>query len=164
MSLHQRSQQMMIMMNQAAMQAKAESVAGSAIGGGGAGGSMIGGERGGPRGNLHGASMSMSNLGQFASYGNGSPQQQQQFNPNARLPPFAPPFAMSAPFMHPGIPTHQHSGSLYQMPAYAGSAIGFSPSMQFGGGSVVGTPTNAGGRKGLNPGGRASSMMGFGQR
>jgi hypothetical protein len=151
---------MMAMMQQAAMQAKAESVvAGSAMGGsyGSREGSMLGGESnlrggGGPRGRLHGASMSMSNLDSFS--------QQPQFNAGARLPPFAPTFAMSAPFMHPGLPAHhQHSGSLYQVPNYANSAIGFSPPV--GGGSAIGGPRN---NKGLNPGGRAASMMGFDQR
>lgn len=171
MSLHQRSQQMMAMMQQAAIQAQAESVVGSTMGGayGSREGSMLGGEstmRGagggdaGPRGRLHGASMSMSNLDSFGSYG-GSPRGggQPQFNAGARLPPFAPTFAMSAPFMHPGVAGHQHSGSLYQSPTYANSAIGFSPVR--GGGSTIGGPTN---NKGLNPGGRAASMMGFDQR
>ncbi|GAA6062234.1 hypothetical protein JCM10212_000813 [Sporobolomyces blumeae] len=165
MSLHQRSQQMMAMMAQAAMQAKAESVTGSAIGGGYGGndGSMIGGEGGGahrgPRGGMHGASMSMSNLGSFASYGH---FQADQFNANARLPPFAPSFQMSAPFMHAGM--HAPSNSLYQMPGFAGSALGFAPSMYAGpgGGSVVGGPAKGqGGRRGsFVPGGRAASMMG----
>ncbi|GAA5946880.1 hypothetical protein JCM3765_002056 [Sporobolomyces pararoseus] len=162
MSLHQRSQQMMAMMQQAAMQAKAESVAGSAMGGsyGSREGSMIGGEnnlRGGagPRGRLHGASMSMSNLDSFASYGGGG---QPQFNAGARLPPFAPSFAMSAPFMHPGIAAHQHqhSGSVYGVPGYANSAVGLNSPSTIGAG-----PKNS---KGLNPGGRAASMMGFDQR
>ncbi|GAA5939715.1 uncharacterized protein JCM15063_005267 [Sporobolomyces koalae] len=166
MSLHQRSQQMMAMMQQAAVQAKAESVAGSAMGGyGNHEGSMLGGEGSartgaprGPRGNLHGASMSMSNLNSFASYGSIQPQ----VNASARLPPFAPSFAMSAPFMHPGMTAHQHSASLYQAPAYANSSIGFSPAMHTGGrGSIIGAPTNS---KGLNPGGRAASMLGFDQR
>ncbi|GAA5905701.1 uncharacterized protein JCM6883_005417 [Sporobolomyces salmoneus] len=163
MSLHQRSQQMMAMMQQAAIQAQAESVigGGSAMGGyGSREGSMIGGSSigvagggggggSGPRGRLHGASMSMSNLESLSSYGYGGGPS--QFNAGARLPPFAPTFAMSAPFMHPGIQAPQHPGSLYQTPSYANSAIGFS-----GGG-----PTN---RKGLNPGGRAASMMGFDQQ
>ena len=150
----------MAMMQQAAMQAKAESVVGgSAIGGsyGSREGSMIGGAGAGPRGRLHGASMSMSNLDSFTSYGGGG---QPQFNAGARLPPFAPSFAMSAPFMHPGIPAqhphHQHSGSVYGIPGYANSAIGFNSPSNLGVG-----PKNS---KGLNPGGRAASMMGFDQR
>ncbi|GAA6014545.1 hypothetical protein JCM11491_004535 [Sporobolomyces phaffii] len=166
MSLHQRSQQMMAMMQQAAIQASV--VAGSAVGGATSReGSMLGGECGprrggggggaGPRGRLHGASMSMSNLESFAAG-------QTQFNVGARLPPFAPTFAMSNAFMQPGIPAyhhHQQSGSVYQVPTYANSALGFSPALGGGGGSTLGGPTN---RKGLNPGGRAASMMGFDQR
>ncbi|GAA6000182.1 hypothetical protein JCM10207_007893 [Rhodosporidiobolus poonsookiae] len=175
MSLHQRAQQMMAMMQQAALQARAESVIGSTMGGDG--GSMLnggGGGAGGP-GHLRG-SMSMGGLDMMAMQ---QQQQQQQmamgmgglghqhspsmqFNPamagadpygtfprGARLPPFAPPFAMSQPFF-------QGSPSMYGMPAYAGSAIGFGG----GPGSMMGGPTGAPGRAG----GKAASTIGVPRR
>ncbi|BGP14457.1 hypothetical protein JCM10213_004579 [Rhodosporidiobolus nylandii] len=168
MSLHQRAQQMMEMMQQAAMQAHTESViAGSTLGGGG---SMLNGAGGGGQ-HVRG-SMSMGGLDMMAGAGGRSgvghaQHASMQFGGGmfggadpygtlprgAHLPPFAPPFAMSQPFFQPPAPQ-----SMYGMPAYAGSAIGF------GGGapaSMMGLPT--GPQRG-RAGGRASSTIGMPQR
>ncbi|GAA6028119.1 hypothetical protein JCM8097_001879 [Rhodosporidiobolus ruineniae] len=180
MSLHQRSQQMMAMMQQAAVQAHAESVigGGSAIGGqGGDGGSMLGGQPGGrPMSafdgmggyggmghHQHSPSMqfgAMGHLGGGGGYG-AFPAQA------AHLPPFAPPYAMSQPFFqHPqqqmGMLHHPQHQSMYGMPGYAGSAIGFGG----GGGapaSIMGVPTGPGGGGGRG-GQRAASTIGMPQR
>ncbi|GAA6052723.1 hypothetical protein JCM3770_007194 [Rhodotorula araucariae] len=124
MSLHQRAAQMMAMMQQAALQARAESViAGSVIGGHGGsdhGSSLNGNGAGGG----HGASLSLGSLGAFGGgggFGHGHAP-----SASMHLPPFAPSFAMSQPFFHQAqyapIPP---PASFYGMPAYAGSAMGF---------------------------------------
>ncbi|GAA5862600.1 hypothetical protein JCM3774_001074 [Rhodotorula dairenensis] len=152
MSLHQRSQQMMAMMQEAAVRAKAESV----MGGGGGGGSTMSGHSG-SRPTGHGQSMSMGSYDAFAGsmgmpYG-GYPQQHpmmmMQQQQAQHMPPFAPPFAMSQHFFQPQFPQQppppQH---FYGMPAYAGSAIGFS-SAGHGVGqaapSAIGIPSKASG-------------------
>ncbi|GAA5907318.1 hypothetical protein JCM5296_002690 [Sporobolomyces johnsonii] len=181
MSLHQRSQQMMAMMAQAALHARAESVmAGSAIGGyGGGGDSMLNGGgnmRGGPAAGHMRGTMSMGNLDvlggygspgggfdQFGMLGGHASQPQQQFNAHSHLPPFAPSFAMSQAFMQHGMTAHAPSPSLYAMPAYAGSAIGFpTGGMGMGPASMMGVPSSGGGRK--DRGVRAASTIGLGQR
>ncbi|GAA5938894.1 hypothetical protein JCM1841_000844 [Sporobolomyces salmonicolor] len=182
MSLHQRSQQMMAMMAQAALHARAESVmAGSAIGGyGGGGDSMLNGGgsmRGGATAGHMRGTMSMGNLDALGGYGapggrfdpfgmlGGHPSQQQhpQFNSHSHLPPFAPSFAMSQAFMQHGMTAQAPSPSLYAMPAYAGSAIGFpTGGMGIGPASMMGVPSSGGGRK--DRGVRAASTIGLGQR
>ncbi|GAA5911795.1 hypothetical protein JCM6882_003357 [Rhodosporidiobolus microsporus] len=180
MSLHQRAHQMMAMMQQAALQARAESVAGSAIGGDGGGSSLngSGGQHlrgsasmgglnmmmmqqqqqqqammagGGGLGHHHSPSMqSFAGLGG----GGGITDPYGTLPRGARLPPFAPPYAMSQPFFQHPVAAPQ---SVYGMPAYAGSAIGFG-----GGGapaSMMGVPT---GGVGGRAGGRAASTIGMG--
>lgn len=128
MSLHQRSQQMMQMMAQAAYQAKAESTggwdSGSQVGGGAS--SMVGGQE--PPAN-RAAHMSFGSpmLG-FPGMGMGMPMGMPMMPPgygygpmppmpNSHLPPFAPSMAASRQFFQ----------QQQQQPTYAGSAIGFSP-------------------------------------
>ncbi|BGP23214.1 hypothetical protein Rt10032_c02g1033 [Rhodotorula toruloides] len=153
MSLHQRASQMMAMMQEAAVRAKAESVAGSAIGGSAS--SDLGGG-----GSMHGGHMPGVSLGSYdAFYGGmyGQPQHPFQHHHHhmpsqgVHLPPFAPSFAMSQPFFQP----QAHPG-FYGMPAYAGSAIGL-PS---GPASTMSMP----GAQRSSAAGRASSAVGIGQR
>ncbi|BGP46603.1 hypothetical protein JCM10450v2_002450 [Rhodotorula kratochvilovae] len=172
MSLHNRAAQMMAMMQQAALQARAESViAGSMIGGqGGSDHASSLRSSGGAGGGGHGASMSLGSLDAFGGGGGFAHSLGHGHAPSAsmHLPPFAPSFAMSQPFFHPAqyapVPP---PGSFYGMPAYAGSAIGFptAPMSTYGApGSVMGvspSPLPQGHRAG---GARAASMMGTGAR
>ncbi|ORY74298.1 hypothetical protein BCR35DRAFT_142278 [Leucosporidium creatinivorum] len=177
MQLHQRSQQMMQMMAQAAYQAKAESQAGWETGSNVSGSSShVGGppqQRAsvasfnsfGPGGGGMSPMMGMGMppmMGYGAPYGAmgmplhppqpvpASPQSSystssyQQMPRNARLPPFAPSFAMSQP--------------MFQQSMYAGSAIGM-PSGG-GGGSVMGMPPTAQREARKGP----ASAMGMGRR
>ncbi|GAA5974218.1 hypothetical protein JCM11641_003334 [Rhodosporidiobolus odoratus] len=169
MSLHQRAQQMMAMMQQAALQARAESVAGSAIGGDGGGSMVNGGGAGGQhvRGSMSMGGLDMMGMGMPQRGGMGHQHSASlQFGPgggfsdpygtfprNARLPPFAPPHAMSQAFFQ-ALPATQ---SMHGMPAYAGSAFGFGAG---DGGSMLGLP---GGQQG-RASGRAASTIGMGQR
>ncbi|KAM0788469.1 hypothetical protein ACM66B_001602 [Microbotryomycetes sp. NB124-2] len=151
MQLHQRSQQMMQMMAQAAMQAKAESEAGWD------GSSQMSGStahaRAPPPGRRHvPGSMSMGQLSAFGamppmmvhngmpSFGMHAPQAkplQQQHDDrgtfrHAKLPPFAPSFAMSQPMFQPSMyagssfglasPSHRHP--VVTPKTSAGSALG----------------------------------------
>ncbi|KAK4058472.1 hypothetical protein OIO90_000633 [Microbotryomycetes sp. JL221] len=151
MQLHQRSQQMMQMMAQAAMQAKAESEAGWD------GSSQMSGSTSNHRATRRHipGSMSMGNLAAFSSmpnthpmmsmmgygagaaaanlsmYGMHAPQAvplssygQQQPMRGAKLPPFAPTFAMSQPMYQPSM----YAGSSLGQPMTASSAMGVSPS------------------------------------
>ncbi|GAA5821429.1 hypothetical protein JCM11251_004620 [Rhodosporidiobolus azoricus] len=170
MSLHQRAQQMMVMMQQAALQAHTESDVGSAIGGDG-GGSSLNGSRGGGhhlRGSASVGGLNMMNGMRMG--GNGghrqSPSMQsfagQGGDPygtlprGARLPPFAPPYAMSQPFFqHPAAAPQ----SMYGMPSYAGSMMAFGGGGG-GAGSMMGVPTGGQGRAA----GKAASTMGTGGR
>ncbi|KAK4053438.1 hypothetical protein OIV83_001604 [Microbotryomycetes sp. JL201] len=135
MQLHQRSQQMMQMMAQAAMQAKAESEAGW-DGSSHMSGSTAQANRP-PVGRRHvPGSMSMGQLSAFGAmpmmgysqFNMHAPQVtslQQQHNDrasgfrNAKLPPFAPSFAMSQPMFQPSM----YAGSSFG-PSTTGSAIG----------------------------------------
>lgn len=156
MSLHARSQQMMQLMAQAAYQAKAESVGGWDTGsqaGSASGGSQVGGA-GPPHQPQLAHSMSMGNFPMLAfgspmmggggggmgigmggmGMGGFAPSPQMMMGgpgmgygsmgpmPGSRLPPFAPSMAASQPFFQQ--PTY----------AYAGSAVGFAPYGQGGGG------------------------------
>ncbi|BGP30515.1 hypothetical protein JCM10296v2_002270 [Rhodotorula toruloides] len=159
MSLHQRASQMMAMMQEAAVRAKAESVVGSAMGGSGSS------DFGGSGGSMRGGHMPSMSLGSYdAFYGGmggmyGQPQPQHPFqqqhhhmpSQSMHLPPFAPSFAMSQPFFQP----QAHPG-FYGMPAYAGSAMGL-PS---GPASTMGVP----GAQRPSAAGKASSAVGTGQR
>ncbi|GAA5851418.1 hypothetical protein JCM9279_001060 [Rhodotorula babjevae] len=171
MSLHQRAAQMMQMMHQASLQARAESVVA---------GSMLGGHDGSPSnqsfrggGVGHGSSMSLGSFDQFspqggAGYGQGHGGHHQHSS-SMQLPPFAPSFAMSQPFFHTA--QYSQAPSLYGMPAYAGSALGFStgpPMSAYGGApqSVMGHPASTGQLRssGGRSGARAASTMGTGPR
>ena len=178
MSLHQRAAQMMQMMHQASLQARAESVvAGSMLGGhdgASSNQSFRGGLGGGGGGMGHGSSMSLGSFDQFAQGGAGYGQGHgghHQHSSSMQLPPFAPSFAMSQPFFHPA--QYSQAPSLYGMPAYAGSALGFStgpPMSAYGGGgapqSVMGHPASTGQLRssGGRGGARAASTMGTGPR
>ncbi|GAA5943094.1 hypothetical protein JCM3775_000644 [Rhodotorula graminis] len=180
MSLHQRAAQMMQMMHQASLQARAESVvAGSMLGGhdGSSNQSFRGGLGGSGGGMGHGSSMSLGSFDQFAQGGAGAGYGQghgpHQHSSSMQLPPFAPSFAMSQPFFHPA--QYSQAPSLYGMPAYAGSALGFStgPMSAYGGGgggapqSVMGHPASTGQLRasgGRGGGARAASTMGTAPR
>ncbi|GAA5976428.1 hypothetical protein JCM10908_005497 [Rhodotorula pacifica] len=178
MSLHQRSQQMMAMMQEAAVQAKAESV----MGGGGGGGSTLSGH-GGSRPIGHSQSMSMGTFDAFAAAAGGMgmpygyPQQHQhpmmmmqQHQHQQHMPPFAPPFAMSQHFFQPQFPQQYQPHQFYGMPAYAGSAIGFSGGHGVGqpaAPSAIGIPSKASGMSAARrPAGhgRPASAIGTGHR
>ncbi|GAA5998254.1 uncharacterized protein JCM10292_001076 [Rhodotorula paludigena] len=157
MSLHQRAGQMMAMMQQAALQARAESVAGSVIGA-----QDDASIRSGAKGHLHG-SASLGSLNSFMGAG-GYGHAQQPSMASMHLPPFAPTYAMSQPFLHPAqyAPAPQHA--FYGMPAYAGSALGFptAPMSTLGGGapgSMMGVPASGGAPVMRANGYRASSHM-----
>lgn len=172
----------MAMMQEAAVRARAESVMG---GGGASGGSMMSGHSGN-RTAGHGQSMSLGSYDAFAAGGMGMSyggylqqhpmmmmQQQQQHH----MPPFAPPFAMSQHFFQPQFhqPPPPPQQPFYGMPAYAGSAIGFSgagPRVGQAAPSAIGIPSKASGmsataarRTGAAGGhGRAASAIGTGYR
>ncbi|GAA5855879.1 hypothetical protein JCM8547_000399 [Rhodosporidiobolus lusitaniae] len=168
MSLHQRAQQMMAMMQQAAVQAHAESVIGgdgaSMLNGGG--GSQLrgstsmdtlGGISDGRAGYGHSPSMQFGMLGQAGDpYGT--------FPRHSHLPAFAPSFAMSQPFFQPQ-PQQFAPAGMYGMPAYAGSAIGFGGGAP---GSMLGVPTGKQQQQQQQQqrraAGRASSTIGMPQR
>lgn len=165
---------MMSMMQQAALQARAESVAGSALGMDG--GSMLGGYGGGG-GNGQGVrpSASMTGLDQLGGGGGGGggyghqhtssmSSMQYGFSPDpyahlqrGNLPAFAPSFNMSQQFFQ--HPAQQYQQSMYggMPPHYAGSAMGYGGGGGGGPlGSMLGVPPSQ--KKG---GGRAASTIGM---
>ncbi|GAA5892994.1 hypothetical protein JCM8208_004147 [Rhodotorula glutinis] len=178
MSLHQRAAQMMQMMHQASLQARAETVVAGSMIGGHDGSSSNQSFRGGLGGGMgHGSSMSLGSFDQFTQSGAGAGYGQghgghHQHSSSMQLPPFAPSFAMSQPFFHHPA-QYSQAPSLYGMPAYAGSALGFStgPMSAYGGGggapqSVMGHPASTGQLRssGGRGGARAASTMGTGPR
>lgn len=169
MSLHQRSQQMMAMMQEAAVRAKAESVMG------GGGGSMMSGHSGSTRPGHHAQSMSLGSYDAFGAaaaggmpYGYAPQHPMMMMMPQQQhMPAFAPSFAMSQPFFQPHLAPQQQQQHFYGMPSYAGSAIGFSgpqaPAQAAP--SAVGIPSKASGMARRPVGhGRASSAIGTGYR